>query len=154
METSMTLPLDDGFLRRECPHCERQFKWFSGPTAGRPNDVVDPPVYWCPYCAMTAPVDEWWTAEQLDFAETTLAGPVMEMLAEELTSALPSPTGGLIKISTEVSYEESAASTSLLEPPDMIAVEPPCHPWEPIKVDEAWNGPLHCLFCGTAFALG
>jgi hypothetical protein len=28
----MSMPLDsDGFLRRECPTCEREFKWFSTP---------------------------------------------------------------------------------------------------------------------------
>lgn len=153
MEVSMTLPLDEGFLRRECPNCERQFKWHSGPTEGRPDDVADPPVYWCPYCGVTAPVDEWWTTEQLEHAQSTIAGPVMEMVADELSSALPKQTGGLISITSEISYEGPETPTAMHEPADMIVVEPPCHPWEPIKIDDAWSEPLHCLLCGTAFAL-
>jgi hypothetical protein len=32
MSVSMSLPLDeDGFLRRECPTCERQFRWWHTP---------------------------------------------------------------------------------------------------------------------------
>jgi hypothetical protein len=35
----------------------------------------------------------------------------------------------------------------------MIAVEPPCHPDEPIKVSEEWDKELHCLVCGKIFVL-
>ncbi len=154
METSMILPLDDGFLRRECPHCERQFKRFIGSPEGRPDDAIDPAVCWCPYCAMTAPDDEWWTTEQLDHAETALGGPLMEMVAEEFTRALSNSAIEFVKITTEVSFEESETPTALHEPADMVVIEPPCHPWGPIKVDEAWTAPLYCLYCGKIFALG
>src|SRR4051812_38278202 len=69
MSTSVGLPLDEGFLRRECPHCERQLKWHHGPTESRPNDVPEPPVYVCPYCGGTATPDAWWTTEQLEYAQ-------------------------------------------------------------------------------------
>ena len=38
----VSLPLDsDGFLRRECPTCEREYKWFSH-QEGDPNaEIVD-----------------------------------------------------------------------------------------------------------------
>jgi hypothetical protein len=39
------------------------------------------------------------------------------------------------------------------EPEDMVAIEPPCHPQEPVKVPEGSQGPYHCLVCRTAFAL-
>ena len=52
MEIEIALPLDnDGFLRRECPSCERQFKWFHGHTADRPDHYLDPPLYTCPTAA-------------------------------------------------------------------------------------------------------
>lgn len=36
MSTSTSVPLDsDGFMRRECPNCEQQFKW-------RPSQDDDP----------------------------------------------------------------------------------------------------------------
>lgn len=32
IKVSVPIPRDaDGFIRRECPHCIRQFKWHDGP---------------------------------------------------------------------------------------------------------------------------
>ncbi len=44
--------------------------------------------------------------------------------------------------------------TPLVEPDDMIIIEPPCHPWEPVKVPEerADSGPLFCLVCGESYS--
>jgi hypothetical protein len=35
----------------------------------------------------------------------------------------------------------------------MMIVISPCHSYEPVKVPEATEGPLHCLICGTPFAV-
>lgn len=45
------------------------------------------------------------------------------------------------------------APAPLFEPDDMIIIEPPCHPWEPVKVPEerADSGPLFCLVCGETY---
>ena len=52
--TQMSVPLDsDGFLRRECPTCEREFKWFNS-EEGR-GEPVPEGGYVCPYCAIQAP---------------------------------------------------------------------------------------------------
>jgi hypothetical protein len=70
---SMSLPLDgEGFLRRECPTCEREFKWLPSPD---PEDDVEvaattegaeaPESYYCPYCAVSAPPDTWMTKAQV-----------------------------------------------------------------------------------------
>lgn len=40
----------------------------------------------------------------------------------------------------------------LVEPDDMLIVEPPCHPNEPVKVPEFATASLHCLICGSRFA--
>jgi hypothetical protein len=58
---------------------------------------------------------------------------------------------GFVKIGLEVPTMTPPAP--LLEPDDMIAVEPPCHPEEPIKVGEQWGEELHCLICGRIFVL-
>jgi hypothetical protein len=36
VDLSVSMPLDEGFLRRECRGCSRQFKWFHGSTDERP----------------------------------------------------------------------------------------------------------------------
>lgn len=146
----MPFPLDHGFLRRECPHCEREFKWHHGPTDDRPQDALDPDVYWCPYCGEPAPLDEWWTRVQLEFATQSLAGPAMQEIANELQQALKSASGF---VKTSVEYDEVEAPDALHEPADMVIVQSPCHPWEPVKVAEDWRQPVHCLVCGAPFAL-
>lgn len=91
MELRITLPLDNGFLRRECPHCRRQFKWHDGPTDARPSDAPDPPFYHCPYCGDPAPPDAWWTEEQLEHAEQAVAGPALRAVEDELRTATWEP---------------------------------------------------------------
>jgi hypothetical protein len=69
VQLSMSLPLDgDGFLRRECPTCEREFKWLPSPdqleegngeSRAAAPDAQPPEAYYCPYCAVTAPPDAW-----------------------------------------------------------------------------------------------
>lgn len=154
MDLSMTLPLDDGFLRRQCPSCEREFKWHHGATEGRPEDFAEPNVYWCPYCGDTAPSDHWWTTEQLAHAEELLAGPALRMFADELGNSLKSQRNSMMKVTMSTAYDEPEPPEALHELTNMTTVEPPCHPWEPIKVDEGWASPLHCLLCGSTFALG
>lgn len=41
----------------------------------------------------------------------------------------------------------------LIEPDDMVMVEPPCHPNEPLKVPEESTEQIYCLICGSAFAV-
>jgi len=150
VSVSVPFPLDEGFLRRECPHCERQFKWHAGPPDDRPDEAVDPDVYWCPYCGETALPDSWWTPAQLDFAAQSLAGPAVREIAGELRDATRRASG-LIKFAVE--YEEGEPPHALHEPPDMVIVQSPCHPWEPLKIAEDWHQPVHCLVCGTRFAV-
>lgn len=149
MSYSIPFPLDDGFLRRECPACERQFKWHHGPTDEHPADAVDPDVYWCPYCGETAVPDQWWTREQAEYAAASVAGPALREMADELHRSVGQ--SGFLKIS--VSGDEPEPPSALQEPADMVAVQPPCHPWEPIKIAEDWPGPVHCLICGRRFAI-
>lgn len=152
MSYSMTLPLDDGFLRRECPNCERQFKWHHGPTDERPGDAVEPDVYWCPYCGETAPPDDWWTPEQLEFAQASLAGPVMREMADEFKRSMRRQRHSLVEVS--ISHDEPEPPSALHELGDMIIVQSPCHPWEPIKIAEDWSRTVYCLLCGAPFAVG
>ncbi len=151
MDTNVTFPLDGGFLRRECPSCQRQFKWHHGEAEGRPADEFDPEVYWCPYCGETAAVNAWWTAEQATYIRESLSGPVLRELADQLGASLGPQHGNLVKVA--VDYTEPEPPHVLHEPHDMVAVQSPCHPWEPVKIDGSWSRPLYCIVCGRPFAL-
>ncbi|MEB0288496.1 hypothetical protein QN355_18340 [Cryobacterium sp. 10S3] len=141
MEISVSLPLDvDGFLRRECPTCGREFKWFSGRTDEVPDYYVYPDVHWCPLCGQSAPLDQWWTQAQLAYAQGVAAGPMLDELASELGAAF-------------TVEGHSVVPDPLIEPDDMAIIAGPCHPWEPVKVPEEAAAPFYCLVCGEAYAV-
>jgi hypothetical protein len=154
VEISVSMPLDeDGFLRRECPTCERQFKWFHGQAEDRPDEFVDPENYFCPYCGVPSGADTWWTAQQLEYVQAEAAGPLLRELTDELQRSLgPSSRHGFFSLSVEPG-EAPEPPMPLLELNDLMIVAPPCHPFEPLKVLDDWAESLHCLMCGERFRL-
>jgi hypothetical protein len=149
MEISVSLPLDpSGFLRRECPSCAREFKWFYGDTDNAPEDFLDPENYFCPYCGVTANSDDWWTSAQQEYVEKAATGPASRYLMDELERTL----GRYFKV-TGSSDSHHEPPDPLVEPDDMVMVEPPCHPFKPLKIADDWSEPLHCLVCGSPFRL-
>lgn len=124
MEIKVEFPLDEGFLRRECPSCSREFKWHNGPTAGTPEHALQSTVYFCPYCGDSAPPDQWFTPAQIEFMEQAVTGPAMDAVADMLERELKGP-GVRFKRGDP---KGSTTPPPLREPPDMQIVEPPCHP--------------------------
>lgn len=143
----ISIPLDsDGFMRRECPSCEREFKWL--PTA---EGGESPAAYRCPYCREVGAPDQWWTKQQAEhIAETVQAQvvrPQLDKMAKDFNRR--SPKGGLI--SAKMTVKPARRSTaSLAELDDMVRVDFSCHPEEPLKVLESWKSPVGCLLCSSA----
>ena len=152
----MSLPLDkDGFLRRECPHCERQFKWWpTSPSEEAFEEVHEvPEAYFCPYCHEPADPNSWWTKEQLERAQQLAAA---EALGPELRQFKSSMEGGNRRsgmMRFDVSLPSLSRPEPLTEPDDMARVDVPCHPEEPIKVDEEWDKEVTCLICGIHYPI-
>jgi len=135
--TSMALPLDsDGFLRRECPTCEREFKWLA---ATGDDDATPAPDggYFCPYCSVQAPPDAWFTPAQLERARATVAH---DLVVPELKRF--ERQGFEVEIN-------APEPEPLTETDDMRRIDVYCHPEEPVKVLDDWDRPVHCLLCGT-----
>jgi hypothetical protein len=149
IRVSVSLPEDsDGFFRRECPACERQFKWF-GHSAGSPDsEPVDQ--YFCPLCGAVAGADSWWTPAQLEYARE-LALPEAQRLAMDMMKDAFKGVQGV----TFTANDEPGSATAepLSEPDDMMIAEPPCHRNEPVKVPQEAAGNLHCIICGSLFAV-
>lgn len=146
MEMTITLPLDsDGFLRRECPACEQQFKWLPSDEEAHPA----PDRYFCPYCRRPAALDAWWTPDQLayasDLAASEFVGPALEEMADEFNRAMPQR--GLVQLSMEAS--SPGCPTPISEPDDMVRVEFECHSTEPLKIDVDLTREPGCLVCGS-----
>jgi hypothetical protein len=151
-ETSMSVPLDsDGFLRRECPTCEREFKWFASPEGadgGANRDATPMPEggYYCPYCAVQAPGDAWFTKQQLEVANAIVMQEFVEPELKKLDAAARRASGGFVEIKVE--RDELEEPQELTETDDMRRVDFGCHPDEPVKVLDEWTGPVRCLICG------
>lgn len=152
MNISVSLPLDsDDFLRRQCPHCQGEFKWHHGPA----NDVAEaqppPPSYYCPLCGEPAAPDDWTTYAQLDYARGVALPAALRHAQDELAD--------MFRGSKHIKYQPGSGSdfpdapTQLVEPDDMRIIASPCHSWEPVKLPEELNGPFHCLVCGSKFAV-
>lgn len=150
----VSLPLDpDGFLRRECPTCEKEFKWFSHGEGDPDAEQVDQ--YFCPRCGVPAGLESWWTPAQLDYVH----GEAAPAIDDYINDALDDMFKG-IKSNKFVKVERTGRFTSdtpapepLHEENDMVIVESPCHPNEPLKVPETVTDRVHCLICGSPFAV-
>lgn len=150
-EVSVPIPRDaDGFVRRECPHCMRQFKWHDGPANEEAERHAPPEAYSCPLCGQPAGADSWNTAEQVELAQQLAMPQIMDKVQDELESMFRGIKGMTYKRGNDAVVDDSEP---LVEPDDMVIVASPCHAYEPVKVPEDHTGPLFCLICGSAFAV-
>lgn len=149
VELGMSLPLDsDGFLRRECPTCGREFKAFLD--ADHEDEADSPEGYLCPYCGVQAPSDAWWTQAQLGLIDSIVAtriiGPELKELGDTVKD-LGRRSGGFVHGTVE--YDEPQEVDPLTEDDDMRRVDFACHA-QPLKVLDDWNKPVRCFICGEA----
>lgn len=146
---SVAIPLDnDGFLRRECPTCEQEFKWFShdeGDSAAEPVDQ-----YFCPRCGEAGGLDQWWTPAQIEFAQGTAAPDLDQFVQDAIGDAFKGIKDVTFKPGRDFTLDIPTPEP-LSEPNDMVIVEPPCHPNEPLKVPAEATGRIYCPVCGTPF---
>jgi hypothetical protein len=151
---SVTFPLDEGvFLRRQCPNCGREFKWFSdGTSADEPAEPASSPShYYCPYCYEPAAPDDWWTDRQQEYIADIVRSQIVSPALRDFQQNLE----GMNRPGSMVRFESSpigfAEPGPLVEPDDMIRAGFPCHPEWPIKVEEEWKHPLACVVCGVRY---
>jgi hypothetical protein len=153
-QLSVSVPLDsDGFLRRECPTCEREFKWLPTPVGEEPSPAPTAGVF-CPYCAVQADAGAWFTKAQIEQATAIMYDEVVapELAEFKKTVEGMNRSGRLIDIRAEVTVDESDSPPELEERDDMRRVDFSCHPGEPVKVLDGWDSKVHCLMCGAVAA--
>lgn len=166
------IPLDSGFLRRECPNCLREFKVLptedeigdlfrefqesyllkaESSSSGEDGDGESEGGFFCPYCGQPSGPDNWWTQEQLNymmiFAKNVMARIVNEDFIQPLNRDLGRQSSGAIGIRFEghdLPYEDPWISP---EDNDMKVFELPCCQ-RSLKIVEDWSGKVHCFFCG------
>lgn len=143
----MSVPLDtDGFLRRECPTCEREFKWMASTNDEDDGEPAPDGGYFCPYCGIQAPSGSWFTHAQIDLATNTVAREIVSPSLKDFARDLGPSSGGFLSVGA--TYDEPEAIDPLTEADDMKRVDFACHPAEPVKVLDDWDQPVRCLMCG------
>lgn len=149
----VSLPLDsDGFVRRECPHCEREFKWHHGPANEEAEQQPPWNTYYCPLCGEPAGPDSWWTHAQLELIENAQERLIGQEFGDMFKSLERSTRRNQYVTVKAGKINLPGVADPLVEPDDMTTVTSPCHTWEPVKVPEDHVGPIHCLVCGSAFS--
>ena len=150
----MSLPLDsDGFLRRECPTCEREFKWLYTPAEAGASEDAEAPVpdggYFCPYCGVQAEPNSWLTRAQVELAHNMVAtrvlGPMLKDFGDDLKK-ISRRSGGMLR--AEMKYDSPDELGPLTEVDDMTRIDFDCHRTEPVKVLDDWDRSVRCLICG------
>jgi len=139
------IPLDrDGFVRRACSACKREFKWLY---AASPNEATEPDArgFCCPYCAKWAQLENWFTEAQIAFLKQAGLAAVADEI-DETFSQFNKP-GGVLKYTP--ADRPPAPKEMAPEPNDMRRVDFRCHPDDPLKVIEEWDKAIHCLICGS-----
>ena len=79
MDFSISIkPDESGYTGRECPDCEKYFKIKFG--TGLP-DAVD---CHCPYCNHVGPQDEFWTKQQIEYAQSVALNKISGDLLKQM----------------------------------------------------------------------
>lgn len=171
IQINISLPLDDeGFFRRECPFCRKEFKvmltkeelaplaqegidsFMTESEAKTDSDSNSEKIeQFCPYCGQSAPHDSWWTQEQLSyinvFAQNIMANLVNEHLIGPLQKSFGQQHSGSFSISVKGHEMEQQEPWMSPEVSDMDVFDLPCCNRK-IKVEEKTTSPMHCFFCG------
>lgn len=171
----INLPLDsDGFLRRECPYCIRQFKVEikaeerqslieqqlqayllqqgvqQQEEEGSDSISEDVNDLWCPYCGQRASPSDWWTQEQLAYVNIFAYNIMAQTLNKEfahLKRKTSRSSKGLISIKLdfkEMPYKEPWISP---ESDDMALYNLPCC-GTALKLKDGWCRTYYCIQCG------
>ena len=172
-EMNISLPLDsDGFFRRECPLCRKEFKLLlekdeladlaqkgidsfmlerEEAEEDSQSTVTQLTEFTCPYCGQLTTEDSWWTQEQLAyigiFVKNIMAKMVNEQFIRPLKRDFGRPKSGLISVQfegREIKQQEPWISP---ETDDMDIFTLSCCQRK-MKIIEGWKGKVHCFFCG------
>ncbi|SEM15544.1 hypothetical protein SAMN05444354_112118 [Stigmatella aurantiaca] len=157
------LPKDpSGFVRRQCPHCQRTFKTMPSPFDARvlqrrlasifPFENVDEgfepvPSWHCLYCGHHADGDEWLARDHSDYLEALARGWANHVRYEQLSHV--SRTLSQNPRPTFVAVAPDALPEGPSQDPEDLRVIPMVCCGEDVKAQWDWDGPFHCPRCGT-----
>ena len=168
IEKPLSFPLDgDGFFRRECPLCFREFKvrlredelgelaqrfldHFMVEQGLQQDDTENGNVEerFCPYCAQSSPCDDWWTQEQLAYIQVAAKNMMAHIYNEHFARPMMRENRrhqAFIRIDVKEMQQEDEWISP--ERSDMRLVNLPCCDRQQ-KVADDWGKKVNCFFCG------
>lgn len=155
---TFALPADsDGFLRRECPSCRRQFKvkavdTFSAVLSERAAldeyELSGGMTGHCPLCHEMVVRGDWRTDAQRRYIPNIRMDGTAHLYASQLLSASKG-SRALIELA---GFPPGAALETPVDTNDMDIVLPLCHESYPLKVPSDWCEDLSCFMCGARFS--
>lgn len=177
-EIRMNLPFpldDDGFFRRECPFCRKEFKVLlekeeltdlaqkgidsfmielKEGTTDLDESERSEAEFICPYCGQRAPSARWWTQEQLAYvgivAKNIMAKIINENLIRPLKRTFQRPSSGMVSIRFEGKEMKQQEPWISPEVNDMEIFDLLCCQRK-IKIEENWQDAVYCFFCGFPY---
>jgi len=176
IKMNLSFPLDDdGFFRRKCPFCRKEFKIllekdelddfaqkgidsFMTELKEEAADLDDSSrletEFICPYCGQQSPSDSWWTQEQLAYigvvAKNIMAKMVNKHFIHPPKRTLGRPTSDMVSIRFEGKEMEQQEPWISPEVNDMEIFDLPCCQRK-IKIKEDWSNAVYCFFCGFPY---
>lgn len=161
---------EDGFFRRACPYCQKEFKILiteedlSDLTQGAYNSfLLEKPEIpaeeesekaqecklTCPYCGQKSSRGSWWTEEQLAYIRVILRNIVARTLNSDFIRPLQRDLGrsthGMFHFKGKEVREREAWISPEVNDMNIFAL--PCCDTR-IKIEDFWKGTVHCFLCG------
>lgn len=164
----VNFPIDDqGFFRRECPYCNREFKIHA-----EQNDLQDVQSkliesylvdnsnnerenssdedieqLYCPYCGQSAIPQAWWTQDQLKYSRTFIQNIMNEMINKQLIQPMKKRTQNSKILSFKGKELRQNQAWIAPEVDDMQVQHLECCDKD-IKLLDDYSRDFYCFLCG------
>lgn len=131
----------EGFVRRECPKCEREFKLqtlekdFQTPPVKNSGEVT------CPYCKHRSSADQWWSKNQVKYINDMQSFFAFNFITPKALKIKSTP---FVTVKTTITQTEEPIMPSEID--DMKRISITCCERD-IKILENWNGDIVCPDC-------
>jgi uncharacterized Zn-finger protein len=151
-QVEVQFPLDsEGYLRRACPYCGREFKILPARCA-KLNAEPKPPHgnLYCPYCAHFADANSWWTDAQVELISDIVHADVLHPILSRFRRSLDHFQSGFLKITMHQSQQTIPYLG--VEMDDMQKTHLNCCNHF-IKILDGWKSMIICPWCGIYLRL-
>jgi len=171
IKMNISFPLDnDGFFRRACPFCQREFKIkisneelknliqksedsymlkkeeisLSEKESFKENEIKE---FYCPYCGQEASAGRWWTIEQKKYIQTYMENIMTDIINKNFVEKMKKGFQGNKFIKFEGKKLKMKEPQISSDDNDMMIINLSCCQSK-IKILKGWAKIVYCFYCG------